>query len=456
MNLFLCAYTRILPQESTPCRRICARHKLLSGLMLSLFVLSLTACGENRSSRSHELNYWSSNNSGEIQFSQWAVDRWNRTHPDAEVRYQPVPEGQSSEEIILAAVVGQTTPDIYSNIWQGSVAFYSQAGILVALDTLDGFLPFIRQRCDAATIAEITAADGHIYQVPWKINPIMTIYNEQIFAEMGLDSFPETYSDYLQAAARFHQDTDGDGYIDQWFGNTSVKLAWYQRLFNFYPLYLAASDGMPLIQNNRAHFNNEHAVGVFRFLQTLYRENYFSKQQQSAGQDLFIAGKYATKFTGPWEIQYLEGYKREGFEYGFFPMPVPDGHEGPTYTYCDPKSIVVFNTCQQPQRAFEFIQSMVSEPGDLQFLEMTNQLPRRQGIDTLPGFRNFWEKNPRLQVFAEQAKHIKGVDNCEVMTEVLDIISQEYEACVLYQTKTPEAAIADAERAVNVLLRAND
>ncbi|MBK6621966.1 MAG: extracellular solute-binding protein [Saprospirales bacterium] len=425
--------------------------------VLFLFLLlAFASCNKERERRGHALEYWSSNNGGEIQFAKWAVDGWNSARPEDRVKYQPVPEGQSSEEIILAAVVGKTTPDIYSNIWQGTVEFYSNAGILVALDTLEGFMDFIQQRCDSVTIGEITSGDGHIYQAPWKINPIMTIFNKRIFAEMGLDSPPQTYSAYLEAAKRFKIDTDGNGYVDQWFGNTSFKLAWYQRLFNFYPLYLAASGGMPLIKDNRAHFNNEYAIGAFRFLQELYRENYFSKQEESAGQDLFVAEKYATKWTGPWEIQYLERFKREGFEYSFYPMPVPDGHEGPIYTYCDPKSFVIFNTCQDPQLAFEFIKSMVGEEGDLKFLQTTNQLPRRKGMDSIPGFQAFFAENPQLQVFAEQARHVRGVDNCEVLTEVFDIISQEYEACVLYQIKTPEVAIADAERAVNVLLRVKE
>ncbi len=416
----------------------------------------LTACKDETMQREQELIYWSSNNGGEIQFSQWAVDRWNKAHPNEPVKYQPVPEGQSSEEIILAAVVAKTTPDIYSNIWQGTVEFYSSAGILIPLDTLDGFMEFIQQRCDVETIKEITSNDGHIYQVPWKMNPFMTIYNQRIIKELGLDQPPQTYSAFLAAAKQFQKDTDGDGYVDQWFGNTSVRLAWYQRLFNFYPLYLAASGGLPLIKDGRANFNNEHAIGAFRFLQELYRHNYFSKQMQSAGQDMFVAEKYATKWTGPWEIQYLERFKREGFEYGFSPMPVPDNHAGPVYTYCDPKNIVVFNTCQNPQLAFEFIKTMVDEEGDLQFLKTTNQLPRRQRLDTLPGFQDFFQQNPKLKIFAEQAKYVKGVDNSEVMTEIFDIISQEYEACVLYQMKTPEEAIADAEKAVNVLLRVKD
>ena len=423
--------------------------------LLYLLLLGLAGCSKDATTKGgFALEYWSSNNGGEISFSRSAVEAWNDAHPDSPVKYQPVPEGQSSEEIILAAVVAKTTPDIYANIWQGLVEFYSRSGILVPLDTLDGFMEFIYGRCDSATVREVTSGDGHIYQVPWKINPFMTIYNKQALKELGLDSFPATYSAYLDAARRFKKDTDGDGYVDQWFGNTSVKLAWYQRLFNFYPLYLAASGGQPLIRDGRANFNNEYAVGAFRFLQELYRENYFSRQVESAGQDLFIAERYASKWTGPWEIEYLEKYKREGFEYGFAPMPVPDGHEGPVYTYCDPKNIVIFNTCRNPQLAFEFIKAMLSEQGDLAFLKTTNQLPRRKNMADIPGFQAFFAQNPLLQVFAEQARHVKGADNCEVLVEVFDILSQEYEACVLYQIKSPEQAVADAEQAVNVLLRA--
>jgi len=151
-------------------------------VLLSSF---LTNCNKETNSSDHTITYWTSNNGGEITFSDWAVEEWQRANPDTPIKYQPIPEGQSSEEIILAAVVARTTPDIYSNIWQGTVAFYSEANILVALDTLDGFVEFIQSRCSPATIQEITADNGHIYQLPWKINPIMTIYNERLLSELG-------------------------------------------------------------------------------------------------------------------------------------------------------------------------------------------------------------------------------------------------------------------------------
>lgn len=425
-------------------------------LFLCLVLLSslLTNCNKETKSSDHTITYWTSNNGGEIAFSDWAVEQWQGANPNTPIRYQPIPEGQSSEEIILAAVVARTTPDVYSNIWQGTVAFYSEANILVALDTLDGFLDFIQSRCSPATIKEITADNGHIYQMPWKINPIMTIYNERLLSELGYEEFPASYSEFLQAAKDFQADENNDGYVDQWFGNTSVKLAWYQRLFNFYPLYLAASGGAPLIKDGKANFNNEHAIEAFRFLQTLYKENYLSKQSESAGQDLFVAERYASKWTGPWEIQYLERYKNDGFTYNFAPMPVPDTHQGPIYTYCDPKSFVIFNTCEKPQAAWEFIKSMVTAEADLQFLKLTNQLPRRQNLNQLAAFQAHFAEFPKMQAFANQVEFVVGGDYSPYLTEVFDIISQEYEACVLYQIKTPEEAIADAEEAVNVLLRA--
>jgi len=424
------------------------------GIILLLLAI-ISSCSGGRKNRDSILEYWSSNNNGEILFSQEVVEAWNLQHPDRTIKYQPIPEGQSSEEIILAAVVGKTTPDIYSNMWQGSVEFFASAHVLIPLDTLKGFIDFISDRCDSLTIAEITSSDGHIYQVPWKINPFMTIYNKTFMDGLNLDSLPKTYSEYLSAAELFKKDLDGDGYVDQWFGNTSVRLSWYQRLFNFYPLYIAASDGLPLVKDNKASFNNKYAVEVFRFLQEIYKQNYFSKDLQADFRDPFIGGKIVTKFTGPWEISYLKKFKPEGFEYDFYPMIVPDDHTGPVYTYCDPKNIVVFNTCTDPQLAFEFIKTMVDEEGDLLFLKTTAQLPRRSGIDTIKSFSDYFATNEKLQVFAQQAKYVKGMDNCEVITEVLDIITQEYEACVIYNVKEPEKAIADAERAVNVLLRAN-
>ena len=186
---------------------------------------------------------------------------------------------------------------------------------------------------------------------------------------------------------------------------------WYQRLFNFYPLYLAASDGAPLIKDNRAAFNNEYAIGLplsGRFT----RENYFSKEQQSAGQDLFIAEKIATKFTVLWEIQYLEKYKGIKWNTAFFHAGtgLPKYWRWCLYTYCDPKSIVVFNTCRDPQLVALSLSGRWWTGGRLKVFGDNISTASPAGDRQHSGISGLL-RTTRLQVFAQQAKHIRGVDN---------------------------------------------
>ena len=424
---------------------------MIKKIWIGILLLVLSGCSSSDDKREYELLYWSSNNSQEIEFAQMVVTQWNENHPEAKVHHQPVPEGQSSEEIILAAVVGGTTPDVYSNMWQGDVEIYAESGSLVAFDTLDGFDEYIYNRCDTSVMIENTSLDNHIYQIPWKSNPIMMIYNKNHIKELGLNGPPSSYDEFFDAAQKFKRDKDGDGYIDQWFGYSEVLVTWWQRFFDFYPLYLAASGGQTLIKNNKANFNNEYAINVFKFLRELYKQQYFPQERLSTKQDVFLSGDIVIRFTGPWEISHADKYKPEGFEYGFQHMPVPANFKGPVYTYGDPKNIVIFNTCEKPSLAFQFAKFLTNRKNDFQLLKITSQFPRRKDLLTDSLFVDYFEKNPKQRVFAEQAQYIRGTDASSVLKEVFDIISQEYEACIIYGTKSPEEAIKDAAFAVNLL-----
>lgn len=419
-----------------------------------LIACFLTSSCKTGLEQDKQLLFWCSNNPREIDFCTATTNAWNSQHPDKGIHIQPVPEGQSSEEVILAAVVGKTTPDIYANMWQGNVEMYARAGVLIPLDTLKGFLEFIHERCDSAVIKEVTSADGHIYQVPWKVNPFMTIYNKDLFAETGITDLPTTYSAYLRGAETFKNNTQKKGEL-KWFGYTAVKEIWYERLFSFYPLYLAASGGAPLVADNRAAFNNKYGIEVFRFLQTIYTNGYFTRENLQASNDPFVTQRIATTWTGPWQTNFLLSIPDRTFGFDYFPIPVPDDRTGPVYTYADPKNIVVFSTCQHPQQAWDFIRTLVDKEGDLQLLIVTGELPNRKNLERDIFFSDFFLKNPMMVPFAQQVPYAKGVDNCEVIVEVLDIISQEYAACVIYGKKTPEKAIQDAAKAVNLLLAAN-
>ena len=86
---------------------------------LLLCMLFIYSC---RNDKQHgEMLLWSSNNAQEIEYLSARLHAWNDSNPGKKIRFQPIPEGQSSEEIILASVVGGTTPAMYANMWQGNV-----------------------------------------------------------------------------------------------------------------------------------------------------------------------------------------------------------------------------------------------------------------------------------------------------------------------------------------------
>jgi len=338
-------------------------------------------------------------------------------------------------------------------MWQGDVEFYAQSGVLVPLDTLPGFLDFMYDRCDSATVTEVISSDGHIYQIPWKINPIMMVYNEDLMREVGYANPPSTYSEFLDAARKFQRDADGDGYVDRWIGYSEVLNIWYQRFFDFYPLYLAASGGGHLVEGKKISFDNEYAIQTLRFLKTLYENNYLPKERLGARSDAFQASVIATRFTGPWTIRQYEKFKPAGFKYAFHHMPVPDDFVGNIYTYADPKNIVIFNTCKNPIVAWKFLKFVLRKEGDLQFLKQTHQLPRRRNLFKDQYFAEYFSDNPKMIPFARQAPHVRGADASPVLKEIFDVLSQEYEACVIYGVKSPEQAVRDAAQAAQLLLK---
>jgi len=414
-------------------------------------VFSVLLSCHRRDESSAGLVYWASSNPEEITFAEKYIEQWNKNHPESPISFQPVPEGQSSEEVILAAVVGKTTPDIYSNMWQGDVEDFALAGVLIRLDTLEGFMEFLYERCDTQVVMEITSADGHIYQIPWKVNPIMMVYNPDMFHEAGVEEVPKDYSSYLEAGAKIKSHAQKGNIRNQWLGITEVSPIWWQRFFNFLPMYYASSHGAPLVKDGKAVFNSEHGIGVFTFLQSLYTRGYFPREQQKGQSDPFLAGKVASTFTGPWSIEQNERFKPADFQYDYYRMPVPDSMSGPAYSYGDPKNIVIFNTCKDPQTAWKFLRTILTAEADKDFLQLSGQFPRRKDINTNPLFLHYLEDHPKLIPFAQQTKYLRGMDSAPYMKEILDIISQEYEACVVFGKKSPRDAIEDAARAVELL-----
>lgn len=429
------------------------RHAGRRGLLLVCVVLGLAACDrdvaqEDGAAGPVRLVYWSAPNPQEQALARRLAAQWNAENPDVQVTVQALPAGQSSEEVLLAAIVAGTTPDLCSNIWPGILGDFIRAGGVLPLDTFPGFDSLLASRVPEALHETFRAADGHYYQIPWKTNPIMMLYNERLFREAGVARPPRTYGEYLAAAARVTTDLDGDGRYDRWIGYRDIRPIWWQRYFDYFSFYIGASGGKTFFEDGRIALDTAASNAVFGFFQALYRNRYFPLTTFQGSP--MLAERIATEFTGPWNVAWMEENAPPDFEYAYAPLPVPDGHAGPVYTYGDFKNIAIFSSTKHPEAAWRFARYLVSKEADLLLLEMARQIPVRRDLLTDTTYAAFFVHNPKLRPFAEQAAYTRSVDDVRAFQEVLDAIAQQFEAAT-YGAVTPAEATERALERIRVI-----
>ena len=417
--------------------------------VLSLFGCRVEHAGPGTASEQVELTYWPAPNQQEVELADTLVRRWNALHPDIHVSMQPIPVSQSTEEVLLAAIAGKTTPDICSNMQPAAMAEYAQAGGIIALDQFPDFDSVASGRTPRELLETFRSHDGHWYQLPWKTNPVMMFYNRRLFAEAGVTTVPRTYSEFLAAGAKVTRDVDGDGRTDVWMGERDIRPIWWQRLFDFFPFYIAASGGKTLFTGGKVSFDDREAAEVFAFFQQCYQRRFFPRTFFQGG-DPFLLEKKATHFAGPWQIAQLQKFG-PNIDYGVAPLPVPDDHQGPVYTSGDFKNIAIFGTTRHPREAWAFVKYLVTARHDLLLLEVSNQIPVRGDLLTNPLFADFFRRNPAMVAFAEQGVYTRGMDAVPDLKEIFDGISQEYELCSVFGRKSGADAAHDAAHRAEII-----
>ncbi|MDQ6689636.1 MAG: sugar ABC transporter substrate-binding protein [Gemmatimonadota bacterium] len=390
------------------------------------------------------LTYWPAANPPETRLAMRLAAQWNTENPDVQVRVQPLPAGRSSEEVLLAAIVARATPDVSSNVSSALLARLVRAGGVVRLDNRVATSARLKERTNAAMLASLRLPDGGIYAFPWKTNPEMLMYNVDLLAAAGVRP-PRTHSELLQAFKRLTRDTDGDGRPDRWGLWATLKTTWYERFYDFYPLYLAGSGGKTLIVNGKVLFENEAAVAALELFRRGFAEGGLPHSNFAIGRDPFIDGTVAMKIIGPWFLKELNELKVVGLHFDVVPVPAadsadPDKH----FAFADLRSIAIFSTTRHPDEAARFVAYLTSPAADRLLLEEASQLPYRRGLSTDPRFTASLRTWPTLSTYAKYVERTRDIDVDPDVVEIFDLISEAYEESAIYGKVPVRQALAHA------------
>lgn len=390
------------------------------------------------------LTYWPAANPPEVKLAILLTDRWNRTHPDVQVRVQPLPAGRSTEEVLLAAIVARATPDVSSNVSSALLARLVRARGVVRLDDLAPTAARLSERTSSAMLAPLRLQNGGIYSFPWKTNPEMLLYNVDLLARAGITP-PRNHTELLEAFRALARDRDGDGRLDRWAMWASLKTTWFERFYDFYPLYLASSGGRTLVSNGTVLFDNPAAVAAVEVLREGFARGLLLKANFALGRDPFIDGTVAMKIIGPWFLRELDALKPEGLRYAVAPIPSADGtHPDSAYAFADLRSIAIFSTTKHAVAAARFVAWLTSPEADRLLIEEASQLPYRRGLATDARFVPSLARAPTLPDYARLVERTRDIDLDVDIVEIFDLVSEAYEAAGIYAVTPVRQALTRA------------
>ena len=399
---------------------------------------ALAACssgsGGSGTSGTGPITIWYSNNEQEVAWGKQMVAAWNSAHPDQQVTGQEIPAGKSSEEVIGAAIAAGNAPCLIYNTAPSAVGQFEKQGGLVDLSDYSDGASYIEARSGDTIAKQYQNADGDYFQLPWKSNPVVIMYNKDVFAKAGLD--PEnpklsTYADFLATSKTLV----AKGGVQEaiWPAPTSE---FFQTQFDFMPLYAAATGGKGIVTDGKATFNDQAGYDVADFWAQMYTDK-LAGQEQYQG-DAFADGKAAMSIVGPWAVSVYKDVN-----WGSVPVPTKDGTDASqTYTFSDAKNIGLYSACQNRQTAWDLLKFSTSEEQDGKLLEMTGQMPLRTDLQTT--YKAYFDKNPAYTQFGDQAARTVEVPSGPNTVQELQALRDAYSKSVIFGKEDVHQALDEA------------
>jgi multiple sugar transport system substrate-binding protein len=418
--------------------------KTRAAAVIAAVALVATGCssgggggGEAGAEGTGPIDVWLSNNEQEVAWGTAVVEAWNAEHPDEKVTAQEIPAGSSSEEAITAAITAGTAPCLVYNVAPAAVSGWVKQGGLVDLSSIDDADDYITER---GGDVETYASDGSYYQLPWKSNPVMVMYNKALFEAAGID--PEdpqmnTYDAFLEKSRAIVASGVQSAI---WPAPTSE---FFQPWFDFYPLYLAETDGTMLVEDDTSTFDSDEGRAVAEFWATFYEEKL--SPNEASTDDAMSAGTTAMQLAGPWAIPSYA----DTVDVGFMPVPTSDGRDNPV-TFADSKSVSMFTACENQATAWEFLKFSTSVDSDGQLLELTGQMPMR--TDLTGAYADYFEANPNYVAFAEQAESTADVPSIPNSVEAWQAFRDEYSAAVIFGKNSIDDFLKNAASKIDGLV----
>lgn len=372
---------------------------------------------------------------------QTLVDRFNASHPSIQVESLYVGQSDQQTPKVLAAIVGNATPDL---IWFAPM-FTGQLVELEAIRPLEDWLQRrgLLDNLDPALL-ESMQWEGHLWSIPFGTNNVGLFYRPSLFEAAGIEQIPHTWEELRQVAQTLTIPEDNQHGILLPLG----KGEW--TVFMWLPFMWSAggeltepdADGDSVVT-----LNTPGAIAALQFWQDLLTDGSVILSQPERGFELdrFLTGNVAMQLTGPWTLGFLQETDAD-----FGVMPIPQKERPATST--GGEHLFLFkSTPDREAAALEFMEYVLSESFQTEWAIGTGYLPVNLQARHNEEYQAYVAEQPEVEVFLEQAQHGRSRPIFPGYSRISDSLGRAIEA-VLLQKATPESALQDAQQRLDLAL----
>ncbi len=368
------------------------------------------------------------------------VKKFNAANPDVHVLMQRMDWSTYYNKLFVAGV-GERAPEVFV-IHADNLERFMQARFIRSIDDLlagpggiaeEEFVPKVWSACEK---------DGLHYAVPLDVHIMGMYYNKALFRQAGIvdaagvPTPPRTRAQFLEAARRLARDTNGDGLNDQW----GFVFTWYR--INL--MGLMAQWGGSLFSDDgaRCTLGASPNIEALQFCSDLVRREHIAPPPENFDAWVgFRQGKVGMVFEGVWMLADLR--RQSDMDYGFAPLPTL-GEAPATWTGAHTLCLRDGLSGKELDAAWRFVR-FLSENA-LDWAE-GGQIPARQSQLESERFRAMEAQ----RTFASQMPHIVFSPRVPFIFEFLSEFDSAVEKA-LRESASPEQALADAERRVNITI----
>ena len=283
--------------------------KILSLFLVVSMLTVLTACGnkgtggEAGKDGKIEIRLLTrmAGTSKQVQIFEDILDQFSKDYPEVKIVNDSQGDESSFNNILKTDRASGTLPNIYRVQGVANLAEYIDNGIVMDMtEALEADKEWASGFTEGALkYYQVPGYEG-TYGIPMESGIIGFYYNEQLFKQAGIETFPETWSEFKAAIGKLND----AGITPIAMGGKSAYK--WGHLHNLIFYRWLGVDKAKELGERKAKWTDSDVVETLGFIKELDEIGAWNKDVLGIDNDIagteFLEGRAAMTFTGPWDV----------------------------------------------------------------------------------------------------------------------------------------------------------